>query len=511
MKLADKLRIIPFCRILPPYAAGILSHGYVRAPAWAVIAVAVAVYLAAWHLRTRKTGRWYLFAALFCTGIVTAMWHATRETVPRNEPVTVVVETTEDSFVRGRWQHLTARTGPFRTHRGANGEWTEARERIGLCIDTAHPVRRGQRLIVHGRLRPLDTTGSRYGTLMRSRGISARLYVTAANPPLPLGAPDRRVAEAAAAFRAGAVERMGRLPVQEPERSVLLAMTTGERRGLDRTLRAAYARAGVSHILAISGLHMGFVLLFAHLLLGWLVWFRHGHIVKNTLCVVLLWTYALAAGLSPPVVRSALMLSAAQIALGASVRGNGYNIVLGTATLMLAVRPFGLFDVSFQLSFAAVLSILFFYPRLYRRRLSRNRIADTLWSSLLVGAAAQIGTLPLVAYHFGNIPLLALPINPVVVLTAFAAVCAGLVWLLCPIAPIGTACGAAAEYALKAQTALVERIASLPFAAVTDIRIDGLFVCGVYLLLAAAALALKFREEIRTGETGGIPSHRVAD
>ena len=106
------------------------------------------------------------------------------------------------------------------------------------------------------------------------------------------------------------------------------------------------------------------------------------------------------------------------MALGASVSGNGYNVVLGTATLMLAVRPSYLFDVSFQLSFAAVLSILFFYPRLYRRRLSRYRTLDALYSSLLLGAAAQIGTLPLTAYHFGNVPLVSLAINPIVIFSA---------------------------------------------------------------------------------------------
>ena len=72
------------------------------------------------------------------------------------------------------------------------------------------------------------------------------------------------------------------------------------------------------------------------------------------------------AGLSPSAVRAALMLSAAQLALACSVPGNGYNVVLGAATLMLAANPFYLYDLSFQLSFMAVLSILFFYPRLYR-------------------------------------------------------------------------------------------------------------------------------------------------
>ena len=511
MLLADKLRIMPFCRILPPFAAGILASGYVSAPDRAIVAVTLVVYLLAWRRRTGRTGRWYIFAALFCTGIVTAMLHATRETMPRNARLTVVAEIADTPFVQGRWQKSTARIGMFREESAGTDRWETTREKIELWTDTALTVRRGERIVVSGLLRPLDTTGSRYGKLMRSRGLSARLFVIPGDPIVRTNRTGKPIAGAAASLRDGAIARLNRLPIGETERNVLLAMTTGERRGMDRSLRTAYARVGVSHILAISGLHMGFVLIFVNLLLGWLVLFRHGHIAKNILAIVLLWTYAVVAGLSPPVVRSALMLSAAQIATGLSVGANGYNIVLGTATLMLAIRPFSLFDVSFQLSFAAVLSILFFFPRLYRRKLNRNRIVDAFWSSLLVGAAAQIGTLPLVAYDFGNIPLLSLPVNPIVILTAFAAVCAGLVWLLCPVAPLDSVCGAVAGYALKVQNETVERIASLPAAAITDVRIEGYPVCLFYLLLAAAAVVLKLREEIRAGNPYGNRSRRVAD
>ena len=81
---------------------------------------------------------------------------------------------------------------------------------------------------------------------------------------------------------------------------------------------------------------------------------------KNVLVISALWFYAVMAGLSPSAVRAALMLSAAQLALACSVPGNGCNVVLGAATLMLAANPFYLYDLSFQLSFMAVLSILFF-------------------------------------------------------------------------------------------------------------------------------------------------------
>ena len=111
---------------------------------------------------------------------------------------------------------------------------------------------------------------------------------------------------------------------------------------------------------------MGFVLVIANLLFGWTVLLRYGHVAKIVQVISALLRYAVMAGLSPSAVRAALMLSAAQLALACSVPGNGYNVVLGAATLMLAANPVYLYDLSFQLSFMAVLSILFFYPRLYR-------------------------------------------------------------------------------------------------------------------------------------------------
>jgi competence protein ComEC len=136
---------------------------------------------------------------------------------------------------------------------------------------------------------------------------------------------------------------------------LLSALIAGDKRNLDRRLKADYSKTGVAHILAVSGLHMGFVLVIANLLFGWTVLLRYGHVAKNVLVISALWFYAVMAGLSPSAVRAALMLSAAQLALACSVPGNGYNVVLGAATLMLAANPFYLYDLSFQLSFMAVL------------------------------------------------------------------------------------------------------------------------------------------------------------
>ena len=140
---------------------------------------------------------------------------------------------------------------------------------------------------------------------------------------------------------------------------MLSALIAGDKRNLDRRLKADYSKTGVAHILAVSGLHMGFVLVIANLLFGWTVLLRYGHVAKNVLVISALWFYAVMAGLSPSAVRAALMLPPHSWPLACSVPGNSCNVVLGAATLMLAANPFYLYDLSFQLSFMAVLSILF--------------------------------------------------------------------------------------------------------------------------------------------------------
>lgn len=91
-----------------------------------------------------------------------------------------------------------------------------------------------------------------------------------------------------------------RLDLSEADRNLVATLVAGERRGIDPKLRNDYAVTGVAHILSVSGLHMGFVLVIANLLLGWIVLFRRGHLIKNVLVILAMWSYAVVAGLSAP-------------------------------------------------------------------------------------------------------------------------------------------------------------------------------------------------------------------
>lgn len=495
MLLSDKIAITPFVKIIPLFAMGILAFGYVTAPDWMVLLVTLLAYAMAWWQRDNRYGGWYIGVTLFCSGMLVASMVATRELMPRGERLTMVAEVNQTPVIRGRWQRTTARVGLFRpASKGPAGTWQETDERVELYVDTACRIVPGEQLSVTGYLHPMDTTGSRYEALMRSRGLSARIYISG-DHLVRLSGDGRRATRFAATLQGWAVERIGRLKISENDRNMLSALIAGEKRSVDRNLKADYAKTGMAHILAVSGLHMGFVLILIHFLFGWTVLFRQGHRIKNVLVILALWGYAVMAGLSPSVVRAALMLSAAQIALASSVPGNGYNVVLGTATLMLAVNPFYLYDISFQLSFCAVLSILFFYPRLYRKRLSMNRFLDTVYSSVLLGVAAQIGTIPLVVYNFGNIPVIAVLINPLVIFMAFLTIFVGLIWVLCAFSWLNGMFSMLLEGFLWVQNGVVSWAASTPVASFSGIRFDGYALLCSYLLLILMAVAVKLYEE----------------
>lgn len=116
-------------------------------------------------------------------------------------------------------------------------------------------------------------------------------------------------------------------------------MTAGDRRSLSPALRAAYSRSGTSHLLAVSGLHVGIVFLLANLLLWWLPLFRHGHILRNIAVILLIWLYAATTGFPPSVVRAALMFSVLQFALASSSEYVGMNTLAGVAFVMLLSIP----------------------------------------------------------------------------------------------------------------------------------------------------------------------------
>jgi competence protein ComEC len=181
---------------------------------------------------------------------------------------------------------------------------------------------------------------------------------------------------------------------------VIAAMTLGEKSQLDRNIKETYSQVGASHILALSGLHLMIIYTVISLFLGW----RRFRTVSQVLIVLSIWAFAFLVGLSPSVTRAAFMISVyALLALGHRERMS-VNTLAFTAIVMLIVNPLSLYDMGFQLSFMAVLAILLFCPMLERiiplHVQQQHRWLRAIWGLTCVSLAAQIGTAPLIAYHF---------------------------------------------------------------------------------------------------------------
>lgn len=183
--------------------------------------------------------------------------------------------------------------------------------------------------------------------------------------------------------------------------SVLCALTLGYKGDLDQETRDAYSVAGISHVLALSGMHVGilwFLLdgLFRLLFKARFKWLRGGVVI------FLLWLFAFVVGLEASVVRAVIMCMLMELSMLAGGKSLSMNSLSVTAFFMLLYRPFYLYDVGFQLSFVAVASILMFYPLIYKTLPIENRMGRWMWGIMSVSIAAQLGTSPLVMYYFSN-------------------------------------------------------------------------------------------------------------
>ncbi len=180
---------------------------------------------------------------------------------------------------------------------------------------------------------------------------------------------------------------------------MISAMAMGDKGSLDRETKESFSISGTSHILAVSGLHIGIIFQLFVILLRRKAPFQTHHcpVPRCRMGVCRLYR------LSPSAVRSASMLSIYSFCLLALRPDLSLNTLALAYVIMLFLNPFHLFDISFQMSFLAVASILMFYPPLFGLLKSHGKIIRCLWGLFSVSLAAQIGTLPLIVYYFGRI------------------------------------------------------------------------------------------------------------
>ncbi|WP_243754687.1 ComEC/Rec2 family competence protein, partial [Flavobacterium jejuense] len=198
-------------------------------------------------------------------------------------------------------------------------------------------------------------------------------------------------------------------------KSIIDALLFGQRNFIDKETITNYSKSGVVHILAISGLHIGILYLFLAFVLKPIDKFKYGKGVRLLLILGLLWIFALVTGLPASVTRAVTLFSFISFGNYFNQQTNIFNAVAISALVLLIFNPNFIFDVGFQLSYAAVISILLFQPYYEKFYFTKNRVGVYFIDIVLVSLAAQIGVLPLSLYYFHQLPLLFLLANIIVI------------------------------------------------------------------------------------------------
>ena len=280
------------------------------------------------------------------------------------------------------------------------------------------------------------------------------------------------------------------------------ALLIGYKNDLDKSLVQSYANTGVVHIIAISGLHLGLIY---WLLVGLLKPFnrkKYGAKVCPVIIIAGLWLFSLLAGAQPSILRSAVMFTCIVCGQNTGRKTSIYNTLAFSAFILLCYNPFWLWDLGFQLSYSAVLSIVIFMQPVYHLLYIKNKLIDLFWKMNAVTLAAQVLTIPLSIYHFHQFPtlflftnFLAVPLSSVIL---FAEIILCVVFFTPALAmPLGRLIG----WLIDLMNSYIQKIDAIPFSLWNGLQIDLIQSALLYIFIAAISYWLfqKAKAAFRAG------------
>lgn len=385
------------------------------APNWPFFAILTLTCLLYWAYRKQHRDGFPFFELLFvCTTILLGIFIVGRS-MPKNNPQHYSHGNCKEP---GTW-HLkikeVLKPTPYAQRYVSQVIALENKKYSGKLIlscsldSTAAPLKVDDAFFVHAVVQeighPRNPHQLDYKDYLKKQGIYHQIR---ANPKELLGItdPSRTIYGRASNFREHIIQKLKNENFGTEELAVIQALLLGERNSLSEQTLDSYKNAGAIHILAVSGLHVGILLLLLQFVLKPLEWVPKGKAVKLVVIVFLLWGYAYIAGLSPSIVRAVTMFTFLAYALYLDRPTNNFNIIALSMLFILLIKPLFLFQVGFQMSYAAVFSIVWIYPKLKQFWHPNNYLLRKLWDLLAVSAAAQLGVVPISLYYFHQFPAL---------------------------------------------------------------------------------------------------------
>lgn len=335
-----------------------------------------------------------------------------------------------------------------------------------------------------------------YGLYLRRQGIVGTCWALRRNWQLIGHEDDMGLKSLAKRSQYFLYQQYRKMGIEGQELGIISALTLGYREDLDKDVQRAFSASGAMHVLAVSGLHTGIVwgIVMWILTLGVLykpLWedkFRRW--LLNISTIVLIWAYAFLTGLSPSVMRSALMLTFWALSSLLEQQTSRWNPLLAAAVVILIVNPLALWSVSFQLSFAAVAGIMLFGSSMQQAVVSKGRVWQSVSGLLIVSLAAQLGTMPLTLHYFGQTSNYFALTNLIVVPMAGILLSLGFSTLAMSWCAVGEWLGWATKWCTWLLNQAVQWIESLPYST-THMHLSEWGVIGLYGAIICGLLMMR--------------------
>lgn len=281
------------------------------------------------------------------------------------------------------------------------------------------------------------------------------------------------------------------------EYSIITAILLGNNESMEAELKASYASAGVSHILCVSGMHVGVIFMILNFLLQPLEYSKTLRLLKAALLMLFIWVYACITGLSPSVTRAATMFSFVTIGGMLQRNTNIFHSLFASLFILLIINPLLLFETGFQLSYTAVFGIVIFQQKFVELWEPKNKIVNYFWNLITVSVAAQLATFPLSVYTFGQFPNYFLLANLSVITLSFVVVVSGVCLLAVSFIPVVSNCLAwLLTHEIRLMNFLIQSIEKLPGAVTENIHISWVQMLLIYLCIIFFYLLFQKKKKI---------------
>lgn len=438
-------RKAPFLRILIPLAGGIIlgrHHSMPNIIFWIMLGFLFLSLLSIMIISDRISGsalplqgrRNALLAGIFqglflCVGFMMG-----REEKVAEIPESMLQARICDEILEG---DRTFKTRLDRVYYRSGEKWIRLEGRVQVYIgkeERCKDLRPGDFLTASGKLQryedPVNPFEFNYGAYQHGKGLYYQLYLDSTSwMPAPEYA-GRGLLIRSKEIRRILMERIESSIEGRDEKTILYSLLLGYRAELGQDVKQQFVRSGSMHILAVSGLHVGILYLLPALLLGKIRGSGASRLLANLVLFMLLWSYAILTGLSPSVVRAVTMCSLHRMALLMGRKAGIFHVLSLTAFLMVLSRPAIIFEVGFQLSFAAVAGIAGFQKPLYNMLPAKGWLARKTWQLVTVSLAAQLATAPLSIFYFHQFSNVFIISNLVVIPLATLILYVGLAFIL---------------------------------------------------------------------------------